>query len=735
MKKYLSLVMLAMLWMAFAVNSTAQNRCVLKDGRESVGSITYSDQMTILHQDEHSVTLITQAEIVPQQKGNLPTYDLIVTFPEESFFTVYVSDGDNVLAQMNSLDGEYLKVELEEGTYYIMAEGEDYTTDRKCIWLMDDVNLIENKEIQIDFGQCQHALHTNLVDENGVRFEDLEIMDKSFGIDFFWLGGVQIVDHFVQQQVFDFMPYNEQVPYWFSDFSEKSFLNFYAGVEPGDQKSYYITFPLVRGLSGDITFSNAPEDLTLVEQRFHVVEGEGPSYYHNNLDHYMRFKSGMILNTFNRWISSYLPFDPSRPYSIYTNMRIGDPEIMQYVFDFLNPAVYESYNWEDTGSSYCDFLQPTFYLNLEGLVVREALPHIDGIDMVSLPSWYPETPAMTVMPGSKTSFYGERTPLAFYSPIAFNATSFPLGLTAILGGFYFSGEHSMERASDEDQYIKVTINGEEVFNDSLYLFNGDGNFFTPDPAPVTVEVSNRHLTANGVSKTNETRVDFNLENDDAMPPTMTFLRVLNSNGDESMQLPDLSEATLVFGCADYTCTFDMEYYTFLPGYNAKPDVEVLYSFDGVEWLPLTIDEAVDLFHEHHGNVFRADLKQLEDRALDKWVSLRFILTDEAGNTQTQTLENVFFAGSQTAVNDQPEMVHSVYPNPFTDVVKITTSKEVDGTASIQVFNLLGALVYNKELHCNGTNEFVIDGTNLTSGVYFYRISTEDGMIQGRMVKE
>ena len=89
----------------------------------------------------------------------------------------------------------------------------------------------------------------------------------------------------------------------------------------------------------------------------------------------------------------------------------------------------------------------------------------------------------------------------------------------------------------------------------------------------------------------------------------------------------------------------------------------------------------------------------------------------------------------SVVSEDGVMVSVVYPNPFISEVHISAAEAVNGNANISVYNILGEQVISKAMQCNGTTEFVIDGSSLMSGIYFYSISTENGMMQGRIVKE
>ena len=170
-------------------------------------------------------------------------------------------------------------------------------------------------------------------------------------------------------------------------------------------------------------------------------------------------------------------------------------------------------------------------------------------------------------------------------------------------------------------------------------------------------------------------------------------------------------------------------------YKAKPSVEVSYAIEGGEWMPLQYTENEELFHVNYGNVFTIDLSQLNANVANHWIDLKFVLTDEAGNSQTQELSNVFYAGHMTSVSEAQGLTHSVYPNPFSSEVRINATEAVNGNANISVYNILGEQVISKAMQCNGTTEFVIDGSSLNAGIYFYSIATENGTMQGRIVKE
>ena len=731
MKKSFTFVVLAALVMTTASNLTAQNRCVLKNSKGSQEFSTSSKNLKVLEQDGQMCHVVAYPDVKPQTKGNAPTYTLNVYPPlEDELNVIWVSDGLDMVGIFFEGMGDYLSLDLEEGTYYIESSGR--RGDFACYWTFD-IELNDDTDVYVDFSECVYDLTINAVDENGNPFEG-EYVDINYTVDLFWLGG--LLDDEFNYYTFE---YTNEVPIVrFNDVNEHSIIHLNVNVEPGDNKSYMIECQ-TRGMHESQVYTVVAEDMEVIQETFTVKSDADVCYYHTDYKNIISENGGW--STYNFW-SINLVFDPNKPYTLVTNSKIGDPTNFEPGSKTIFfPTVYEwFYLYGPT--DYDDYISTTLYIDAEGNVVREAKPLFrEGVhpNPACWPIYIPETPAKTVMPSSKMTFFGERTPLATYYPKAFNANNTPMNQNFFSGGFFFSGEQSCERTCDYDSFIQIYVDGQEAYNDSICKFNKYWVNIQPiTPGDVIVEVNNNHLTANDVSKANKTHVEFSLNNDDAMPPTMTFLRVLDGNGDEAIWHDNLSHSTLVFGCADYSYHYNENYgsYDYLV-YNDKPEVEVLYSIDGDIWNPLVFEENESLFHIDYGNVFVVDLGKLESPALDKWVSLKFTLTDAAGNTQTQILENVFYTGQMISVNEHTteNMLHQVYPNPFTGEVKITAIQNLNGVANITVYNVLGEQIYSKTENCTETKEFTIDGSAWKPGIYFYSISTEGGLLQGKIVKE
>ena len=276
-----------------------------------------------------------------------------------------------------------------------------------------------------------------------------------------------------------------------------------------------------------------------------------------------------------------------------------------------------------------------------------------------------------------------------------------------------------------------------MYNDNLFNFNMMSGYFDSEfPFIANIEITNNHLIYDDVEKTNKTIIEFDMKRQDAMPPTLTFMQVLNENNNEAIYLPNYCNSLINFTAGDFTGHIDELFgMTTHMDYFAKPSVEVYYSTESKDWTALDYTEVEDMFHVNYGNYFTIELSQLDESVLNQWVNLKFVVTDEAGNSQVQELSNVFYVGQQTSVNEVTTLAHTVYPNPFTNEVRINAAETVNGNVSISVFNVLGEQVISKVMNCSETTSFSIDGSSLNAGIYFYSIATENGTLQGRIVKE
>jgi len=76
-----------------------------------------------------------------------------------------------------------------------------------------------------------------------------------------------------------------------------------------------------------------------------------------------------------------------------------------------------------------------------------------------------------------------------------------------------------------------------------------------------------------------------------------------------------------------------------------------------------------------------------------------------------------------------------YPNPFNPTTKIKFDIEKAGIIKLKVFDILGkeiATLVNESLN-SGSYETEFDGSNIMSGVYFYKLETDNFSEVKRMI--
>lgn len=126
----------------------------------------------------------------------------------------------------------------------------------------------------------------------------------------------------------------------------------------------------------------------------------------------------------------------------------------------------------------------------------------------------------------------------------------------------------------------------------------------------------------------------------------------------------------------------------------------------------------------HGTTNTPQDYTFEDKNLNTGTfKYRLKQTDFNGNSEYFDLNNDIVIGKPKAFS-----MSQNYPNPSNPVSKINFELPYDAKVSLLVYDILGREVTKllDEPKIAGFYSVVFDGTNLASGVYFYRISTSGG---------
>lgn len=691
---------------------------------------------------------------VPEHRGHIPTWTSLNEQIDETgmkpsrsttqtFMLTIAPQGDWKEIQIvgpNGFSQQYFKfmgdeyaADVEEGSYIVCISGNKIEEGSlySC-YLGYDVIVDQDIYLTPSIEEAQYKVQVEALDENGnpiygqSDFEELDV----------WIQFAQSHGGFVHT-VFSSGNGPIQINICCNELSDNFCISADHTIPVENQTTYFINHVHLGRLSDDLLLSNDPSELKTFLCYFNLKD-EG--VYHVD---YIKYYMSEIDNNYHVGIFTRpgtKTYSKSNPIRLITNNKISDPSVfynMGYSSSKPFVSVHGSSNYNPVG--YNEILTSTgIYMNAENKWIIE--PLIDAMPFVlnwkALDFFDPMTPtplAHHINIGQPV-YFGYRTPILYWQADNNNASSSIYGTDYLAGTMKFISDNGCIRKSDECVIMTIQANGNEIFNDSLWKFNDYFILPVNESCPISMEVTNDHLIDEGIVKANHTKIDFDLNRDDAMPPTMTVLRVLSEYGQENVYLPSYSNANITFAAGDFE-PHDAGYYYDKMQYKGKPEVEVFYAIEGGEWMPLQYIEDETLFHVNFGNVFTINLSQLNPDAANHWIDLKFSLTDEAGNSQVQELRNVFFTGEQVSVSESIGPEHSVYPNPFNEEVHIRTTETINGEVHVNVYSILGEKVYDKTVNCNGESELVIEGSHLESGVYFYDIVAESGKIRGKIIKE
>jgi beta-glucanase (GH16 family) len=131
-------------------------------------------------------------------------------------------------------------------------------------------------------------------------------------------------------------------------------------------------------------------------------------------------------------------------------------------------------------------------------------------------------------------------------------------------------------------------------------------------------------------------------------------------------------------------------------------------------------------------------KNVANTKLNQWEELTFDLTDKIGQTITRFViipdntqdraaqricywDNISFNSNITnGINEQLEASIKVYPNPFTDMLKITSDNQIN---QVIIRNLLGQILVNETV---SNHQTTLDMSKLVSGNYYMTIKLMNG---------
>jgi len=129
-------------------------------------------------------------------------------------------------------------------------------------------------------------------------------------------------------------------------------------------------------------------------------------------------------------------------------------------------------------------------------------------------------------------------------------------------------------------------------------------------------------------------------------------------------------------------------------------------------------------------IFSTDYRSIYTSILNKWFGLDVNETETVLQGEFQDLGFVDSLPIGTEASDKIKnfTLHQNYPNPFNPSTNISFVLPVSGPVSIQIYDVKGSLIQiliDKTLG-SGKHTVNFDASNLTSGVYLYRLESSSG---------
>ncbi|MDE5876600.1 MAG: hypothetical protein K2H47_03785 [Muribaculaceae bacterium] len=233
-----------------------------------------------------------------------------------------------------------------------------------------------------------------------------------------------------------------------------------------------------------------------------------------------------------------------------------------------------------------------------------------------------------------------------------------------------------------------------------------------EPGEITYIITNNNFETDGLKGSNVCELKYNENNTDCVPPTVQRIMMRNTDGAVTNRFANSSEGIITLTGGDFikevaqvnvgAYDTDFEYYTFAPA-----TVEVFYApYGESEFSPIEITEDPEkFFMPGFGAYYEGSLKDIDRESTTGWYDLKVVMTDEAGNTQSQIISPAFHVDSTIGVN-------TLNTPQTTFTVENGTIYASDGN-TVEVYNISGSRIAN----------------NLQPGIYVVRAGSKVAKIQ------
>jgi hypothetical protein len=253
---------------------------------------------------------------------------------------------------------------------------------------------------------------------------------------------------------------------------------------------------------------------------------------------------------------------------------------------------------------------------------------------------------------------------------------------------------------------------DHIYHDSL--LDGTVTYGTTDNSVYTVVINDSNYVLSGQQGYLQSKLIFDLGNNDPNAPTLIALKVLQGDSLRS-EIINGYGASVKFTAGDYSYTLPQN----LPLYHSLATVQLEYkNFTDTMWQVLAVTAEVQSFDSLSGMPYIADLSPAMSHIPDSsLVDLRITLVDLAGNLNIQTLHPAFFMRNALVGYGRKNLSNSVllFPNPASETLHIGAA---DNQITTSVYSSTGQLV----MQVAGSRELDISG--LQAGFYLVKVKDQ-----------
>jgi hypothetical protein len=467
---------------------------------------------------------------------------------------------------------------------------------------------------------------------------------------------------------------------------------------------YIVSYPVLNGLTGNVTLENTPSDYTLFPTIFH----SSPALNFPVLS----FGLAFIVNT------AFTPRDyfgfgatngdyPS--HAIDTCMLYAaDHAIDTNVVFFSNIT----YHWEQNPAS------PNTNLNA---MIAGTFTYLDNMNnlVASASGRYPSVAADYIAPSGHPLSSGNTAPFSF--TLSSNSGS---GQIINVPWVTIAGQANESRIIDNIRSTYDIWRGSQrLYHDSLIT----GAIFYPTSVltPYKVNIYDSNYTLLGRPGTLKTTLDFDLARNDANPPELSSMKILKVN-EISTELVHGFDASVSLTGGDFVLN-DLA----LPVYHPMKEMALFYrNTTDTGWIALTVVPHPTVWDPDNGMLFTADLAPVLDHFPDSaWVDLKVVMTDSSENTSMEIMHPAFLVRDKITGLPKADGTSTlrIYPNPAREIIHISG---IDDPAEITVYSSAGQPV----IEDRNTKE--IDVSALKPGLYIVRArnGSTGANLFGRFIK-